>query len=232
MHHALAAPTDEGAFSPEPATAEDLLSLVAELRKRATQAFDALKTGVSQLPDDMVEMAGLVLARRRRIFESFAQLEGRSIRFLRTRIHGNYDLRQVLRVKTDYIILDFEGEPSHSLIRRRAKQSPLKDLAGMLRSFSYAAYVTLMNYTARRPEHLASLIPWARFWECSVAGAFLRAYRETASNAEYLPAKSDDFRQLLRAYLLDTTLYELSYELSNRPKWVRIPLEGILSFQW
>ena len=229
MHLALASPSDDPAFSPEPATPDDLRSLIAELQKNAIQAFDALKATVSQLPDDLVETAGLVLGRRRRILDSFVQLEGRNIRALRTRIHGNYYLGQVLRVKTDYLIRNFEGEPSRALAQRRAKQSPLKDVAGMLRSFSYAAFSTLLNYTTRRPQDLATLMPWAHLWECSTAATFLDAYRESAGDTDLLPSDPDDFRQLLRAYLLDKALYELLYELSNRPAWIRIPLEGILS---
>ncbi|HEY3937694.1 MAG TPA: maltose alpha-D-glucosyltransferase [Bryobacteraceae bacterium] len=229
MHLALASPTNDPAFAPEPTTADDLRSLTTRLREHATRVFDVLKESVSQLPDDAVEAAGLVLGRRRQILDSFKRLDGRRIGALRTRIHGNYYLGQVLRVKTDYLILDFAGEPARSLAERRAKQSPLKDVAGMLRSFSYGAYATLMNYTTRRPEDLASLIPWARLWERSVAGVFLRAYRETSGNAGHLPGDPDDFRQLLEAYLLDKALYELLYELSNRPAWVRIPLEGILA---
>jgi maltose alpha-D-glucosyltransferase/alpha-amylase len=229
MHLALAAPSDDPAFSPEPISADDLRSLVAEMRKRAAQTFDVLKGNVSQFSDELVETAGLVLARRRQIMEGFAQLDGRPIRALRTRIHGNYALGHVLRVKSDYIITDFDGEPVRSLAERRAKQSPLRDVAGMLRSFSYAAYVALMNYTTRRPEDLSKLMPWARLWERSVAAAFLRAYRETAGGAAYLPAGGADFRQLLRAYLVEKVLSELLYELTNRPAWVRIPLEGILS---
>ncbi|HEY3457910.1 MAG TPA: maltose alpha-D-glucosyltransferase [Bryobacteraceae bacterium] len=229
MHLAFAAPSDDAAFSPEPVSADDLRSLVAEMRKNAAQTFDVLKGSVSQFSDELVETAGLVLARRRQIMEGFAQLDGRPIRALRTRIHGNYALGQVLRVKSDYIITDFDGEPVRSLAERRAKQSPLRDVAGMLRSFSYAAYVALMNYTTRRPEDLSKLMPWARLWERSVAAAFLRSYRETAGGAAYLPAGSGDFRQLLRAYLVEKVLSELLYELTNRPAWVRIPLEGILS---
>jgi maltose alpha-D-glucosyltransferase / alpha-amylase len=229
MHLALASPTDDPAFSPEQITPEDLRSLATELRKHAVHVFDVLKERVSQLPDDLIETAGLVLGRRRQILDSFRKLDGGRVRGLRTRIHGNYYLGQVLRVKTDYVIVDFSGEPGRSLAERRAKQSPLKDVAGMLRSFSYGAYTTLLNYTTRRPEDLASLIGWARLWERSAAGAFLHAYRETAGDAEYLPSDPDDFRLLLGAYLVDKALFELSYELNNRPAWVRIPLEGILS---
>jgi maltose alpha-D-glucosyltransferase/alpha-amylase len=144
-------------------------------------------------------------------------------------VHGDYHLGQVLRVKTDYVILDFEGEPARPLAERRAKHSPLKDVAGMLRSLSYAAYAGLINYTARRPEDLERLEPWARLWERSSGAEFLRAYRETAAGAAFLPPEENDFRRLLSAHWLDKALYELSYELNNRPSWIRIPLMGILS---
>jgi maltose alpha-D-glucosyltransferase/alpha-amylase len=191
--------------------------------------FDVLKENVSRLADDVVEPAGLVLGHRRRVFDSLNRLDGRPIRALRTRIHGNYHLGNVLRAKNDYIIVASEGEPAASLDQRRAKQSPLKDVAGMLRSFSYAAYATLMAYTTRRSEDLPTLIPWARLWAASAASAFLRAYREAAATADFLPSDADDFRELLQAYIVDRALYELLYELNNRPTWVRIPLEGILS---
>jgi maltose alpha-D-glucosyltransferase/alpha-amylase len=138
-------------------------------------------------------------------------------------------LGQVLRVKTDYVIIDFEGEPARPLSQRRSKQSPLKDVAGMLRSFGYAAYGTLMSYTSRRPEDLTRLEPWAQLWERSSAAEFLRAYRETTQNAGFLPADNNAFRRLLEVYLLDKALYELRYELDNRPTWLRIPLMGMLS---
>jgi maltose alpha-D-glucosyltransferase/alpha-amylase len=229
MHLALASSLNTPALAPEPMTPQDVLSLIADLRARAAYVFDVLKENVSQLADDVVEPAGLVLGRRRRVFDALNRLDARPIRALRTRIHGNYHLGNVLRAKNDYIIVASEGEPAAPLAQRRAKQSPLKDVAGMLRSFSYAAYATLMAYTTRRPEDLTSLTPWARLWTVSAAGAFLRAYRETAAPANFLPADPQDFRELLQAYIVDRALYELLYELNNRPTWVRIPLEGILS---
>jgi maltose alpha-D-glucosyltransferase/alpha-amylase len=177
----------------------------------------------------MVEAAGLVLGRRRSVLDGFKQLDARRIRSLRTRIHGNYHLGSVLRARCDYIIIDFAGEPALPLAQRTVKHSPLKDVASMLRSFSHAAYAALMNYAARRPEDLANLIPWARLWERSTASAFLRAYRETSENANYLPTAADDFRQLLQAYVAEKVVNELLYELNNGRGLVRIPLEGILS---
>jgi maltose alpha-D-glucosyltransferase/alpha-amylase len=127
------------------------------------------------------------------------------------------------------VILDFEGEPARPLAERRAKLSPLKDVAGMLRSFSYAAFVALTQYTTRRPEAFAQLESWAKLWETSVAGEFLRVYRETIAGSPIVPADRSDFDALLHLYMLDKALYELVYELNNRPAWIRIPLQGILS---
>jgi maltose alpha-D-glucosyltransferase / alpha-amylase len=225
----LASATDEPAFSPEALTSQDMQTLISDLREHASTVFDLLRERVFQLPDDTLELAASVLSRRRQIVDHFASLKFDGLRAQRTRIHGDYHLGQVLRVRTDFVILDFEGEPAHPLSERRAKQSPLKDVAGMLRSFSYAAYASLINYSARHPEDMSRLEPWARLWERVVSAEFLRAYRETAHGAEFLPPETAHFRQLLAFFLLDKALYEVRYELNSRPAWVRIPLLGIAS---
>jgi maltose alpha-D-glucosyltransferase/alpha-amylase len=229
LHLALAAANDNPAFAPEPFTQTDLQELTQSLREQASTVFDALKHSMARVPDEIVELVATVLSRRQHILDHFRVPAQGSLRAQRIRIHGDYHLGQVLRVKTDFTILDFEGEPARPLAERRAKQSPLKDVAGMLRSFSYAAYSTLLNYTARRPEDLDRLESWAQLWERSASAEFLRAYRETAGDAAFLPADRDDFAKLLDVYLFDKSLYELLYELNNRPPWVRIPLMGILS---
>ena len=134
-------------------------------------------------------------------------------------------------MKNDFVILDFEGEPTRPLTERRSKQCALKDVAGMLRSFSYAAHVSLANYLARRPETMDTLAGWSRFWERSVASSFLRAYRSETAGASFLPGDQAGFNTLLEAYLLDKAFYELNYELENRPSWVRIPLAGIAALE-
>jgi len=229
MHIALASPTNDPAFSPEPFTAEQLRAVMKDIRDHGARVFDVLKENVSHLPDDIVECAGLVLSRRRLILDRFRLSGADQSDGLLTRIHGDYHLGQVLRYRSDFIILDFEGEPARSLAERRTKQSPMKDVAGMLRSFSYAAYATLINFTARRPEDLGRLIPWARLWERSVSAEFLRAYRTASQESNHVPSEPAAFRRLLDAYLLDKALYELLYEMNNRPTWVRIPVEGILA---
>ncbi|HTS11205.1 MAG TPA: maltose alpha-D-glucosyltransferase [Candidatus Limnocylindrales bacterium] len=232
MHLALASPTDNPAFAPEPLAGKDLETLVAEVRQNASTAFEVLRERVPHLADEVIETAASVLTRRKRILDKMEMTGNASaIRAQKTRIHGDYHLGQLLRVKTDFVILDFEGEPSRSLDYRRSKQSPLKDVAGMIRSFSYAAYASLINYVARHPDAYAKLEPWAKLWERSVSAEFLRAYWQTCEAAEFVPPAASDRRWLLEIFLLDKVLYELLYELNSRPAWVRIPLIGISSLQ-
>jgi maltose alpha-D-glucosyltransferase/alpha-amylase len=187
---------------------------------------------MSQLTEVVADNAALVLSRRIELFARAQAIASATPGGVgqRIRIHGDYHLGQVLRSRGDYIILDFEGEPARTLAARRAKQSPLKDVAGMLRSFSYAAYAGLNAFAQRRPDDAKSLEPWARLWQNSVSTEFLRAYRLAidATNPKLIPQPTQA-QLLLNAYLLEKALYELLYELDNRPAWVRIPLAGILA---
>ena len=229
LHRALALDSADPAFAPEPFTAQDMQDLYADLRARASRVFDELKDNLSRLPDDTVEDAARLLARRRELLDRLHAPAGDSPQGQRIRIHGDYHLGQVLRSKTDFVILDFEGEPARPIRERRAKQCALKDVAGMLRSFSYGVYSSLINYTVRRAGTLDRLEPWARLWERSASVEFLRGYGQAAGGAEFLPATPADFTRLLDAFRIDKALYEVSYELNNRPAWVHVPLMGILS---
>jgi maltose alpha-D-glucosyltransferase/alpha-amylase len=229
LHVALGSPTDDPAFAPEPFEEKDLQTLVTNVRQHGSHVFDVLKDRLPFLPDNVIEIAATVLSRRRRILDHFETLKWQAADLQRIRIHGDYHLGQVLRVKTDFVILDFEGEPARPIEYRRTKQNALKDVAGMLRSFSYAAYAGLINFTTRHPENVDRLEPWARLWERSASAEFLRAYLATAQGATFLPAGREGLRKLLDLFLLDKALYEVLYELNARPEWVRIPLMGILS---
>jgi maltose alpha-D-glucosyltransferase/alpha-amylase len=229
LHLALASPTEDPSFAPETMHADDVQNLLAGLQKDAARVLDLLKDSVAGLPDEFVDLAGLVLSRRSQILDSFRLAAEDDTLGQRIRIHGDYHLGQVLQAKTDYVILDFEGEPARTLAERRAKLPPMKDVAGMIRSLGYAAYSGLISHTARRPDDWKSLEPWAQLWERSMVVEFLRAYRTSAKGAPFLPSSDKGFRKLLAIFLLDKALYELSYELNNRPAWVRVPLMGILS---
>jgi maltose alpha-D-glucosyltransferase/alpha-amylase len=229
MHVALAADTDDEAFAPQPLSESDLALLSLGLRERAGEVIQELKSGFGRLPDDISDLAGSVLAQRRALLSHFNGLENLQTKLLKTRVHGDFHLGQVLRVKNEFVLLDFEGEPARPLAERRGMHSPMKDVAGMLRSFGYAAQAAFMAHAARRPQSAASLEPWAVLWEKCVSAVFLNAYRSATQGTRILPEDSPTLARLLDAYVMDKALYELSYELGNRPTWVRIPLLGILS---
>jgi maltose alpha-D-glucosyltransferase/alpha-amylase len=241
LHLALATSSDNPAFQPIPFTAEALADEAARIDAQIVRTLDALKRSLTTLADELTtDAAALVLSRRIELFtracaisqplleapptQSLASQSG-----LRIRIHGDYHLGQVLRTRGDFVLLDFEGEPARSLAERRAKHSPLRDVAGMLRSFSYAAYVALDHFTQRHPGTAKSLEPWMKLWQNSVSTEFLTAWRTTIAANPHLTPQPRQANRLLNAYLLEKALYELLYELNNRPAWVRIPLAGILA---
>ncbi len=229
LHLALSQQSGDPAFQPEPITPEDQRQLAATLKEHAVASLDQLRKQLVRLPEESLERAGAILGRRRRLLGSFDALADLTSTGCKTRVHGDYHLGQVLTVGNDFVILDFEGEPARSLAERNRKHSPLMDVAGMLRSFSYAAYAALFNFTSRRPEEFSDLEPWARLWERGVAAAFLGAYRQTVAGANFLPDRDASFEVLLEVFLLNKALYELLYELNNRPAWLRIPMAGVLA---
>ncbi|MDP9040285.1 MAG: maltose alpha-D-glucosyltransferase [Acidobacteriota bacterium] len=232
MHLALATPTGNAAFSPEPFTVEALSADAARIDTQISRSLDALRQAFHGLADELTsDAAALILSRRLQLFARARALTGLnpSQAGLRTRIHGDYHLGQVLRTRGDYVLLDFEGEPARSLAERRAKQSPLRDVAGMLRSFSYAAFSALDHFVQRHPGTQRALEAWAQLWQNAVSTEFLHAWRSTVSQMPALAPAPEEAHRLLSGYLLEKAVYELLYELNNRPTWVRIPLAGILS---
>ena len=146
------------------------------------------------------------------------------------RTHGDFHLGQVLNTGKDFVIIDFEGEPARSLGERTMKRSPLRDVAGMLRSFHYAAFGTLLEEIrsgALGGRDFASMEPWAHLWQEWTAWAFLKEYLRTAGESPIVPKDQAELKALLDAFVLDKAIYELGYELNNRPDWVIIPLHGI-----
>ncbi len=235
LHLALATPTDNPAFAAEPFSAQDVAADAHRVAMQITTALDALKRGMSSLPDagtdHALDDAARLLSRRRDLLKPLEQFAaGEPATYgLRTRIHGDYHLGQVLRAKNDFVILDFEGEPARSLAERRRKQSPLKDVAGMLRSFSYAAHAGLQRFAQRRPEDARNMERWSQLWTNAATNSFLSHYQQSiAARPDLLPTPQVA-QKLLRIALLEKALYELQYEINNRPEWVRIPLAGILA---
>jgi maltose alpha-D-glucosyltransferase/alpha-amylase len=234
MHGALASDARDPAFAPEPFTREDLAAVAIDSAAQALKALDVLRSRINHPSDSPAAFPPDVAERARELADSGHQLlrqvrTGPPVEFAisKTRVHGDYHLGQVLLVEGDFYILDFEGEPTRPLAERGAKQSPLKDVAGMLRSFSYAAYAGLFAHASGRPADFARLEPWARLWQTWTTAAFLRGYFEQTSGALFLPAEPSQRDGLLRFFMLNKALYELNYELNNRPEWVRIPLWGV-----
>ena len=238
MHLALAADTSDPAFAPEPFTKDDLKSLsgdAAGLAQRAFQTLDARLHADEQAGDghaargplDLADPAQRLVESRDALVERIRSAPKFEFVSMKIRVHGDYHLGQVLWAEGDFYLLDFEGEPARPLAQRRQKQSPLKDIAGMLRSFSYAAYAGLFAHSSSRPAEFARLEPWAHIWQTWASAAFLRGYFETAGDAPFLPADLVQRDALLRLFMIEKALYELNYELNNRPDWVRIPLWGI-----
>jgi maltose alpha-D-glucosyltransferase/alpha-amylase len=144
----------------------------------------------------------------------------------RIRVHGDYHLGQVLYTGHDFVIIDFEGEPTRTLYERRLKRLALRDVAGMLRSFDYACYAALRSDQIAA-EQLPRLRSWGRFWATCVSAAFLKAYLSTAGTASFVPQTPDELNLQLTTLLLEKALYEMRYELNMRPDWLHIPLRGI-----
>jgi maltose alpha-D-glucosyltransferase/alpha-amylase len=226
LHLALAS-AGQPAFRPEVLDAAMLGALADSMRNQAHAALDLLERRREALPDTVLPQAAALLGAREALVAHFDRLRELAVAGERIRIHGDYHLGQVLRVEEDFVILDFEGEPARPLAERRAKQSPLKDVAGMVRSFSYAAYAALFSFTLHAPDSYPGLEPWAAAWQGWVAGAFLQEYRSVLGDSPVVPS-GPAFTGLLHAFTLEKALYELAYELNNRPEWVRIPLSGVL----
>ncbi len=231
MHLALAG-GDDPAFTPETLEAAELSRISDEMVRDADIVLDWLSAGLETLPEHTREHAGAVLAVRDAVVHVLRRVSAIQDAGRRIRVHGDYHLGQVLRTEEDFVILDFEGEPARSIAERRKKHSPLKDIAGIVRSFSYAAYVGLFTFGVHAPADYSMLEAWGDDWQRSVAETFTRSYRSTlaASSSERGLVPNDDevWTAMLRAYAMDKALYELGYELDHRPEWVRIPLIGIL----
>ena len=226
MHLALASDTEDPAFAPEPFTPHYQRGLYQSMRSGTRKALELLRGQLKGLPEEAREDAQRVLGLEEEILRRFKTALDRKITAMRIRVHGDYHLGQLLFTGKDFVVIDFEGEPAHPISQRRIKRSALRDVAGMLRSFHYAGTSALKNL-ALRPDDRLSLRPWGRFWGIWVCVEFLKSYLATAEGGPFLPKTREELEALLYFYLLEKALYELQYELNNRPDWVQVPLLGI-----
>ncbi len=228
MHLALGSLTSEPDFAPEPFTSLYQRSIYQAMTEQVKRNMIILREAMPGIPDSAKAMAEELLSREQEILDSFEPVRREKIDTVKVRIHGDYHLGQVLYTGNDFVILDFEGEPARSLSERKIKRSVYRDLAGMLRSFDYAAFNVLLNNATIRPEDRKALQPWAELWSFYVGQHFIEVYTEKTRERELIPADPRQRELLLRSYLMNKAVYELNYELNNRPDWAAIPMGGIL----
>jgi maltose alpha-D-glucosyltransferase / alpha-amylase len=227
LHAALASDPDDPAFAPERISQQDQRSIYQSLSGVALRSMELLRGQLKKLPEDARDEARQVLELEPRIAATLRAFLGRRLTNTRIRVHGDYHLGQVLYTGHDFVIIDFEGEPTRTLYERRLKRLALKDVAGMLRSFHYASQTALKSdqiSTVSRDR----LELWSKFWVESVSAAFMRSYVAAAGTGSFVPHSAEDLDMQLTTMLLEKALYELRYELNTRPDWVRIPLRGLL----
>jgi maltose alpha-D-glucosyltransferase / alpha-amylase len=224
MHLALASDSVTPAFAPEYFTPNYQRSLYSSSRKLLRDRFKLLEQGMPKLNEETQKLAKEVLAMEDSILECFSEIYQTRIAAIKTRTHGDFHLGQILFTGKDFIIIDFEGEPGFSFSERRLKKSPMKDVAGMMRSFHYAAFGKILLNENYREKDIEFLEEWAEQWQHYVSRFYLGAYLEKMGMEKSL---SNESEILIRTYLLEKAVYELGYELNGRPDWVNIPLRGI-----
>ena len=230
LHVALATPTEDPAFKPEPITADDLRKWSQQVQADADSTL-ALIVSPEELPEaarqDAIQLAEVMSGLRKRIADESARLV--TAGGLKIRHHGDYHLGQVLLKRNDFVIVDFEGEPARPLEERRAKSSPLRDVAGMFRSFTYASQAAMRQCSVTSSEDCAKWNPQVQQWELQTRKTFLRVYDEIARGAG-LYTSLEEVEPLLTLFEIEKALYELRYELRNRPDWATIPLRSLIAF--
>ncbi|MBI2877252.1 MAG: maltose alpha-D-glucosyltransferase [Candidatus Tectomicrobia bacterium] len=227
LHRALCSVSDDPDFAPEPFSVLYLRSVYQSMRSLTVGVMQTLGKSLGRLPEGFREEVGEVLSMEKEILNCLRRILGRKISALRIRTHGDYHLGQVLFTGKDFVIIDFEGEPARALSERRIKRSALRDVAGMIRSFHYVIYSALLRHGSVRPEDTPLLEPWAELCFHAVSGIFLHAYLDAVRETPLIPKEREDLEILLQAFLLEKAVYELGYELNNRPDWLHIPIKGI-----
>jgi maltose alpha-D-glucosyltransferase/alpha-amylase len=230
LHATLAsAEPEDSEFAPEPFTDFYRRGLYQSMLGTANLSIPLLRAQIKTFSDPVKVLGKQVLDNEGHLRKRLLGIRDHKLKGARIRCHGDYHLGQVLYTGKDFIIIDFEGEPARPLNVRKLKDSPLRDVAGMLRSFHYAAQAASIGLVPGvRSEDAALLAPWSRFWQVWVSVSFLKGYLSVQEIAMILPPSMEEIQLLLDGYILQKALYELGYELNNRPDWIQIPLEGII----
>jgi maltose alpha-D-glucosyltransferase/alpha-amylase len=227
MHLALASSNSSPDFKPENFSLHYQRSLFSSFQSLVRSTFQNANRALKRLPDNVRKEAEAVMNMKEDILSEMKKIYRKKFDAVKIRIHGDYHLGQVLFTGKDFVILDFEGEPSRSYSERRLKRSPLRDVAGMIRSFHYAAYGSLFLNEQVRKEDIDKLAPYVEQWYYYMSGFFMQAYLETVKGSAFIPEDKEDLDTMIQTYLLEKAIYELNYELNNRPDWLIIPIRGI-----
>ena len=230
MHLALASEPNDPNFSPEYCTGLYLRSLYQIMRSHVRAVYQLLKKKKSEIPESLKDVIDEIIKSEQEVLNFFQKLFKKKMEIARIRIHGDYHLGQVLHTGKDFSIIDFEGEPLISINSRRIKHLPLRDVAGMIRSFQYASQKVLLSDKLIKPEGMTSLEPWADIWYKKVSDIFLQSYLQKIQQSSVPLIAKDlaDNEYLIQIFLLEKAYYELGYELNTRPEWVAIPCKGII----
>jgi maltose alpha-D-glucosyltransferase/alpha-amylase len=223
---ALASRDDVADFAPEPIAAADIRAWTDEVLRRANATFTELARRRSDLSDNDRQLVDELLSRRGLLPDRLRELLPASIGTMKIRHHGDFHLGQMLIVKDDVFIIDFEGEPRRSIEERRRKAPAARDVAGLIRSIDYSATAALERALKSAPDEQGKLARALDGWREHSVAAFLAAYRQAQTDAKLWPPSPEDADRLLDFFLLEKAFYEIEYELAHRPDWLRVPLAG------
>lgn len=227
LHLALASDRQTPEFTPEAFSRLYQRSVYQSLRSLVRRTVARVKRVARKLDEDQQALANEVLQREDQILAYIGQITDHEFQAEKIRIHGDYHLGQVLFTGRDFTIIDLEGEPARTLSERRLKFSAFRDVAGMIRSFHYAVSSRFLQRSDLREEDALRLEPWLEPWYTSVAGTFLNAYLRTVDGASFIPSDQADIRLLVNIFTVEKAIYEVGYEIDNRPDWLMIPLRGV-----
>jgi maltose alpha-D-glucosyltransferase/alpha-amylase len=228
MHVALASNNELPDFVPEPIKSEDGRRWIDDIMARAERVFDMLMQRRDSLKEVDRPLIDELLSQRGALPGLLKALLPREGDGLNIRHHGDFHLGQMLIVKDDIYIIDFEGEPRRSHDERRRKAPAARDVAGLIRSIDYSATAALERALKVAPDENGKLAGVLAEWRDRATEAFLAAYREAMTNRELWPANRRAAEQMLNFFLIEKAFYEIEYELAHRPDWLRVPLTGVL----
>jgi len=197
------------------------------VRKQAQAAYDALTKAEKKTDDEVKADIAAILSNWKSVEKRILRLLPKKPSAAKTRYHGDFHLGQIILAENDWYIIDFEGEPGRPLSERRLKHSPLRDVAGLMRSLSYAAWSSVFRAAESRPEGATAAVLLAEQWESRAAKAFLGGYRESIGECPSFPPDEKTTDSLIKLFMLEKSLYEICYEAANRPGWLRIPIRGV-----